>query len=311
MRRSLPLLLAVLSVVSGTPSIGARQTTSQPFIGVTYVDRTETQPRAEHVHVVQIDLTAPGIRFQLSPPAGTHEVIRQTTFDYLKATGAQIAINAHFFWPFPSQQTDVVVIGIAASEGRVYSAFESPTQSYAIVKDAPGFNIDRQNHVTVIHRDPSEADGAHTLEKVPLWNAFAGSAQIVTDGIATIPKYEDAAHPVALLKPGAPNAYSNAHSWYDVVTARTTIGISRDQRTLTMLTVDARGGSAGMTVGEVTAMLIQDYGVWNALNLDGGGSTSMAMEDPVTRTASLVNTSSDNPAGRPVGSSLAVFASKQ
>ena len=78
-----------------------------------------------------------------------------------------------------------------------------------------------------------------------------------------------------------------------------------------MLTVDARGGSAGMTVGEVAAMLIQDYGVWNALNLDGGGSTSMAMENPVTRTGSLVNTSSDNPAGRAVGSSLAVFAAKQ
>ena len=50
------------------------------------------------------------------------------------------------------------------------------------------------------------------------------------------------------------------------------------------------------------------HGVWNALNLDGGGSTSMAMEDPATHNRSIVNVSSDNPAGRSVGSSLAVFA---
>jgi exopolysaccharide biosynthesis protein len=55
-----------------------------------------------------------------------------------------------------------------------------------------------------------------------------------------------------------------------------------------------------------------DYGVWNALNLDGGGSTSMALEDPVTHVRSMVNVSSDrdNPGGRSVGSSLAVFAQK-
>jgi exopolysaccharide biosynthesis protein len=63
-----------------------------------------------------------------------------------------------------------------------------------------------------------------------------------------------------------------------------------------------------MPVAEVAALLINDYGVWNALNIDGGGSTSLAMADPATGAASLVNTSSDNPAGRSVASSLAVFA---
>jgi hypothetical protein len=32
------------------------------------------------------------------------------------------------------------------------------------------------------------------------------------------------------------------------------------------------------------------------------------MEDPATGTRAIVNASSDNPSGRPVGSSLAVFA---
>jgi exopolysaccharide biosynthesis protein len=68
--------------------------------------------------------------------------------------------------------------------------------------------------------------------------------------------------------------------------------------------VDARGGSAGMSVGEVADVLIQDYGVYQALNLDGGGSTTLAID------GAILNVSSDNPSGRKVGSSLAVFAAR-
>jgi len=51
--------------------------------------------------------------------------------------------------------------------------------------------------------------------------------------------------------------------------------------------------------------------VWNALNLDGGGSTTMAWTDPATGSASVMNTSSDNPDGRSVATSLAVFAPRR
>ena len=75
----------------------------------------------------------------------------------------------------------------------------------------------------------------------------------------------------------------------------------------------ARGatGSEGMRLSEVANVLIRDFGVFDALNLDGGGSTTMAMEDPVTGARSIVNTSSDNPRGRAVATSLAVFANRR
>jgi len=284
---------------------------SQPFGGITYIDRTETAPRAVHMHIVQVDLSAPGLRFKLSPPSGGREVIRQTTLDYLTQEGAQVAVNAHYFLPFPSTDREAWLIGIAASEGRVYSAFEAPEQSFALVRDAAGLNIDRENRATIVHRDREVADGVHVREAVTLWTTVSGSAQIVTDGVKTVPDYKDAQHPDALLDVGGPGTFSNEKSWYDVATARTAIGLSRDGRTLTLFTVDVRGGSEGMRVGEVADVLMADYGVWNALNLDGGGSTSMAMEDPLTHRRALVNVSSDrdNPsAGRSVGSSLVVFA---
>ena len=56
---------------------------SQPFAGITYIDRMETSPRPVHMHVVQIDLDTPGLRFTLSPPAGTRETVRQSTLEFL------------------------------------------------------------------------------------------------------------------------------------------------------------------------------------------------------------------------------------
>ena len=42
-----------------------------------------------------------------------------------------MAINAHYFLPFPSEDRTAWVIGLGASEGRVFSAFEPP-RSYAL-----------------------------------------------------------------------------------------------------------------------------------------------------------------------------------
>jgi exopolysaccharide biosynthesis protein len=259
---------------------------SQPFLGITYIDRVETTPRPLHMRIVQIDLKTPGIRFKVSPPAGRREVVRETTVDFLRREHAQVGINAHFFLPFPSEDPEAWVIGLAASDGTVYSAFEYPEQDFAIVDNAPALNIDRRNHAAIVHRDLRRADGRHVREPVALWNTIAGSAQIVSNGSRSIP-------PLA---------------WYEALAARTVVGLSRDGRVLTLFTVDGRGDSEGMRVSEVADLLVREYGVWNALNLDGGGSTSLAMEDPATHEVQLLNTTAGTTGERAVGSSLAVFA---
>ena len=302
------VVLAGLVVLWAQPAAQVR--VSQPYAGVTYIDRWLDAPRRIHLHIAQIDLATPGLRFKVSPPAGDREAMRQSTLAFATMERAQVAINGHFFLPFPSTERTAWVIGLAASEGRVYSAFESPAQRYALVANAPALNIDRENRASLVHWDPAQPDGRRVLEPVTLWNVVAGSAQIVTDGVVTVPQYRDAAHPVALLEPGGPNDYSNAVAWSEVATARTAIGLSRDRRTLTLFTADVRGGSEGMRLDEVGRVLSDQYGVWDALNLDGGGSTSMVLADPMTGEAALVNTSSDNPTGREVATSLAVFAPK-
>ena len=283
------------------------QTVRRPFTGVTTILRTETSPRILRMHIVQVDLNAPGIHFKLTAPGGNREAIRNTTVEFLTEEHAQVALNAHFFLPFPSTSADASLVGLAASNGKVYSAFETPVQSYAIVPDAPALNIDQLNRVSIVHRDPAFVDGKHILEPVMLWNVVSGSAQIVTDGVKTIPIYKDDEHLDGILIPAAVG-YDNSRSWYNILTARTAIGITRDNRTLVLFTVDRAPGSLGMTVGEVADMLIRDYSVVNALNLDGGGSTTIALENPSTHAGEIFNVPDDTPRGRYVGSNLAVFA---
>jgi exopolysaccharide biosynthesis protein len=302
------LVAAVLAVCACSSRLRATEVVEHPFRGITMIARTESAPRRVTIHVVEIDLTAPGVGFKLTPPGGALETVRQTTLDFLKQERAQVAINGHFFLPFPSTGTDADVIGLAASNGTVYSAFETPVQSYAIVDHAPAINIDRSNHASIVHCDKRFPDGKHVQGNATLWNALAGSAQIITNGVRTIPAYAGRQNPGGMLIPGGPRAYSGANSWYDALQARTAIGLSRNNTTIYLFTVDRAGDSLGMQVGEVADLLIRDYRVYNALNLDGGGSTSMAMEQPITHLCTMVNKSSDKPDGRAVGSSLAVFA---
>jgi hypothetical protein len=299
-------------------------TVAYPFLGVTHITRVGSIPnfpRNVKINVVKIDLTAPYISFKFTPHSGTRDTFRETTLQYLNETGAQVAINGAFFLPFPSADFNSALVGFAASNGNVYSPFELPTQNYAIVRDSPAINIDPNNNASIVHRNPAYSDGTcyglcqvvdglHVVENVTVWNAFAGSGQIVTNGVKTIPCYVDATHPdCTLVGPGNAN-YSNSHSWYELVNARTSIGLSCDNKTLVLFTVDATNGSSGMMVPEVADLLISDYGVCNALNMDGGGSTSLAMVDPVTGIGGFVNSSSDNPNGRTNASGLAVFAAR-
>ena len=269
-----------------------------PFIGVTHIERSEDSPRKVSMHILKIDLTAAGISFRLTAPSGSRETVRQTTLDFLKQTKAQIALNGHFFVPYPSTDMDSFLVGLAAAEGDVYSDFEEPAQSYAIVANAPALNLTEDNHASIISK------GAATK----IWNAISGSAQIITSGVATVPVYKDEQHPEGLLTPGGPGNYSNSKSWYDVPNARTVIGLSADNKTLFLFTVDRAAGSLGLKLNEIAGFLIVEYGVANALNLDGGGSTTLAMQDPSTGEASIVNKSADNPNGRAVASNIAIFA---
>lgn len=280
---------------------------SFPCAGVVVTERAVDTPRPARVLVAQVTLGTPGLAVRLTPPAGARELTRETTLGFLTRTGACVAVNGHFFLPFPSDDADAWVIGLAAAEGRVFSAFETPEQDYAIVADAPALHVTPSGRARIVHRRRG-GDGRRVRERGRLWTALAGSAQVVTAGRVTIPTYRDATHPGGALRPGPEGRYDTGRSWYDLVTSRTIAGASRDGRTLTLGTVQGPARGDGLTVGEFAALLARDFGVWDAINLDGGGSTSMAWRDPGTGQPALLTTTSEGPEGRRVATSLAIVS---
>lgn len=81
---------------------------------------------------------------------------------------------------------------------------------------------------------------------------------------------------------------------------RTAVGYSRDGATLIIVAVDGRSAtSVGMTLVELAA-LMRRAGAWNALNFDGGGSTTMVID------GTLVNVPSDSTGERAVGNAILV-----
>ena len=81
---------------------------------------------------------------------------------------------------------------------------------------------------------------------------------------------------------------------------RTAVGFSRDSATLYLLTVAGRTErSVGMTIAEL-AVILQRLGAWQAMNLDGGGSTTMVID------GLLANAPSDPTGERAVGNALFV-----
>ena len=75
---------------------------------------------------------------------------------------------------------------------------------------------------------------------------------------------------------------------------RTAAGLDRAGTTLTLLTVDGRQPdlSIGMTLHEMSQQMIR-LGCDSALNLDGGGSTTLVYRDPATQTLKVLNSPSD------------------
>ena len=95
----------------------------------------------------------------------------------------------------------------------------------------------------------------------------------------------------------------------DDVTAhpRTAVGFSADGRKMYLLTVDGRQtDSRGATMREL-ALLMKELGAVHALNLDGGGSSTMLAREPGSATVQVENGPSDG-GERLVPNGLGIFA---
>jgi hypothetical protein len=286
--------LSLFAVTSASAGI----LTATPFIGVTHHQFVKAfnepagsptfgWPRELVVNVLEINVTAPGIGFRMQPSNGAlpGEVTRMTTRSFVNSVNAQMGINGDFFNlspPYPFPETDVT--HAAASQGDIYSANAGGD---------PIFNVSATGEPRILRG--RAAGTTTTVENVPLYNAVGGNQRILTAGAVTAPN----------------DSYTNT------LNPHTAIAVSQDRTRVFLMTVDGRQNdySEGMFTTEM-ANLFLTLGAWDAINVDGGGSTTMVMDDSDngTQNARVINSPSDNSTPqvpgteRLNGNSLAVFA---
>ena len=273
--------LALVATLFALTALGEVEET-RPFAGVRYLRVTEREPLPLAVHLVEVDLSQPGLRFSTTEPNGDapRETWTETTREYVRRVGAQIGINGSFFANDDEPHTDI--LGIGVSGGVRYSTWRSGQEW--------GVNFGPDNAVTIIGRAHSDSTGYETLPPVALYNAVAGNLRLLRDGnMLTVE--EGKRHP------------------------RTAVGLTKDRKLL-LLVVDGRHPdySAGMTCHEL-AEFLRKYGAVDAVNLDGGGSSTLVFADPEPRVVN-VPIPIDLPEGAPVpdrgierkvGNNIAVF----
>ena len=218
-----------------------------PFEGVRLIHAKSTVPRLVDMYVVEIDMAAAGLNFRTSPSNGAlvGEVTPQTTRAFVTQIGAQIGVNASFFSSAGSGQYNVS--GLSVSNGDAYSPFESGR--------VDALNVSPSKVATII-RATGTAGTAHT-PATSLYNAVGGNTRLVTNG-ANVANSDPAIHP------------------------RTAAAVTATGKLL-LFTVDGRnvGHSEGLTYAELADVLIR-WGAKDAINLDGGGSTSLVIDNPLT-----------------------------
>jgi len=249
----LPLLLYGESYFRRPARVNQEQTL---FQGIVYKRDIRVSPRPLVIHIVSIDLTAPGIKVQVTPgtPTGSNEktpteINALTTSEFIKKFNLQLAINASFFYTFrevtpwdyyPHSGNPANVVGLAIANGSKYSQVD---QSFP----ALCFNANNQAQILAKGECPKG-----TIQGV------AGNQLLIADG-----------KPVNLqLKPNT----SDQNKPY----ARAAVAIDKQGKKLWLIAIDGKQPlySEGATAAELTQIIL-DLGAHTALNLDGGGSTTL------------------------------------
>ncbi|AFY34318.1 phosphodiester glycosidase family protein [Calothrix sp. PCC 7507] len=219
------------------------------FNGIVYQRRALSAPRPVMIHILTVDLTAPGVKALVTPgiPNQSQGITKaKTTSEFLSEFKLQLAINASYFHPFrennpwdyyPHSGDTSYALGDAISNG---SRYATPQKRWAVVC------ISQRNIAQIVASGKCPAD---TVQGV------AGQQILVVNGQPVISQsFDDKPYP------------------------RVAVAVNRDGKKLWLIIVDGKQKlySEGLTLAELTKTVLE-LGADAALNMDGGGSTTLAI----------------------------------
>lgn len=226
--------------------------TEEMLPGVRLISELATAPRSMKLHCVRVDLRTPGLKLDTTGKSSEWtknevETIRQTTRDFIRSSRnsdrkIRLAINADAFSPWPAPWNQPTPTNLQGL-AICQGTVVSPANG------TPSLLIDADNQASI------QITTAETSTAM-ISTAVSGFSLCLSDGVAQ-PSGADL-HP------------------------RTGIGLSPDSRFLFLMIIDGRRKStAGATTHELAQLLLQ-AGADDAINMDGGGSSTLAWWNEVS-----------------------------
>jgi exopolysaccharide biosynthesis protein len=248
---------------------------TEPFQGVIYYRRVHFTPYPMVAHIITVNLQAPGIGFIVTPgdPAESLPLKALTTSQFARSAEVQIAINGDGFSPWHANGPFDYFPHIG---DRVTPA------GYAM---SDGIAYGHGSGPTIYFSKNGEA--SFVLGDITIYNAISGNTMIVQDGKAV---------------DGLDNTYA---------APRTAIGLDGSGKQLILFVADGRQPfySQGATLYEMAQLLVY-YGAKDAMNMDGGGSSTLVMQKSLGNVHAVNSPIQTGIPGRerPVGNHLGIFA---
>lgn len=275
------LICALLNVCR--PARSEISATSHPFPGLAIHSETRTHPPTR-LFVAEIDLTNPRLHLRVAPggpdPDGAGKW--ETTLMQPTAIAARenfaLVVNGDFFKAKGVNDGEGTN---AAYRAEQWARTEGPAmtdgKAWSTCTNARPCFVVRTNRQVAIEMLTAPAAGD--------WEVISGNVMLLKDGAAVPPKNK-VRHP------------------------RTVVGFDAQKSKLILLVVDGRkpGVAIGMDYDELAAEMLR-LGCRDALNLDGGGSSVLAVRDAATGRMKILNAPSDG-RERAVADVLGIFVEK-
>lgn len=183
---------------------------------------------------------------------------------------------------YPDITEMIVADGVVKEIRQNMEATDIPVNGYVVITRKDNTPLITENFKV---GDPVVFDIATTPDMTTMSMAVSGGGMLVVDGI--IP--QTFTHEVAGRHP------------------RTAVGSSQDGKTLYLVAVDGRQShSIGMTMQELAAFMLE-IGSYNAIAMDGGGSTTIVSREPGTLNLAVQNSPSDG-VQRKIPNAIGVFS---
>lgn len=257
----------VLSCFGVGISFAEISATNRPFPGIAIYSETRTNP-PQRLFVAEIDLTNPKVRLHVSPGgpdpdgAGPWETTLMRPTKIAAREKFDLVVNGDFF---SARGVKDVEGTNAAFRSEIWSSVTGPAVSGGKVWSTstnarPCLVVSKAGKVSIRRVSQPQADD---------WEVVSGNVMLLRDGKAVLHENK-VRHP------------------------RTVVGLNQDATKMILLVVDGRkpGVAVGMNYAELTTELLR-LDCYDALNLDGGGSSVLALRDPMRDGFKILNAPTD------------------